>query len=282
MHKKDLVESNKELNTANLPGIVSSLINEFPEHKDMLCLIKGNLPEISRGTSLFQKTQSQFMDTMLTVSNTTPLRNVRQILSEIERSRAALREVYFKLKKQEIEIKIKSRDIEAEKDELKRELLDIEISEIKSNIESTRGYISGAIRKIANYIDKYNSILKSHNKEEFSELDFELEEEKYHIQKAFEQAINAARSRSGVIDEGNHIYFTQIGINGSAAQKEIFEYFKQEGAIISQNKKPTHEMLLCFLEKMSKEFEGCSTKYANYKGIDSIVSKDKTLGLQNV
>ena len=250
------------------------LIEADHEHKVMLKEIKENLPIINKVKSNFCKTQSQFMDNMLTVSNTTPFRNMRQISAEITRSISALKESYFKIEKDKTKIKIK--ELEASKlTGPHKELILIEIEEIKSRIEDTNNYINGAIRKIKNYIDQHNSIKEKFG--DINECDFEKEEEKYHIQKAFEQALVAARSRNGVIDEGNHIYFMQIGINGAIAQSFITNLLKAESDIILEGKIPSHKLILNFLEEMSDFFKGCSKVYANEKGM-TIGNKSAMLG----
>ena len=264
----------------NLSEEISSLVHYMPEHMPMLQEIKENLPEIHRGTSLFGKTQSQFMDNMLTLSHPTPIRNLRQILSEIEKSSLGLKEAHFKNQKQKVELKIKLRDIEKEKDDLKRDLLFIESDEIRHYLHASTTYISGAIRKITNLVNQYNSIKKNLMKEQevsdFNEIDFEKEEEKYHIMKAFEQALSAARSRNGVVDEGNMIYFQQIGINGAVAQKYITDYLLEERQLLSSNKAPTHKMTLNFLNEMAEIFNGSSATYAEHKGM-SLISENALL-----
>lgn len=250
---------------------VKDLINEMPEHKDMLVEIKNNLPEINRASSLFGKRQSQFMDNMMTVSHPTPIRNLRQILAEIEKTSLAIKETHFKNKKKEIEIQIKLRDLEEEKDLLKKELISIEIDEFRTHLESSKIYLSGAIRKITNYMLQYNSIkeniMKEQGVEHFNEIDFEQEEERYHIMTAFEQALSAARSRKGTIDEGNLIYFQKIGINGTVAQKYVTDYLNYEASLFQEKKAPTHRMILSFLNDMANIFKGCSSQYAEYKGM---------------
>lgn len=249
------------------------IIAAMPEHKEMLSIIEASVPEMRRATSLFYKTQSQFMDNMLTVSHLTPIRNLRQILAERTKSEQALNEVYFKLKKNEIEIKKFSRQLEVEKDDLEQELLMIQIDEIKSTMESTKGYISGAIRKITNYTVQYNNICEKHNLYNWNEVDFEKEEERYHIMKSFEQAIEAARSNHGVIDNGNHIYLFQCGINGAAAQHYVTRYFTDESALLKSGKEPSHEMLLKFLSDMADHFTGCSNKFAEKKGLTGSITE---------
>jgi len=237
------------------------------EHKEMLEMINKNLPKIEKSSKNFGKSQSQFMDSMLTVSHPTPLRNVRQILAEIEKSMLALKEAYFKNKLEEVEIKKLQRDIEKEKDELELEKKEIELMQKQLQLEDNKKYISGAIRKVTNYTEQYNSILKSIGKEEFTEKDFEEEEEKYHIMKAFDQGLNAARSHNGVIDEGNHIYFSQIGVNGTSAQREMRKYLESEGKLIAEGKEPTMEMQLKFLNDMADKFKGSAITLIEHKGM---------------
>lgn len=245
----------------------SDIVSYMPEHREMMENISINHPEIVRATSFFGKTQSQFMDNLLTVSHLTPIRNIRQILAEMEKIRNALRESYFTCRKSEIEILKKKRLLEETTDSLEKELINIEIMEIESSIEVTRLYISGSIRKLNSYTEQYNSIIKEKGINEFNEKAFEEEEEKYHIMKSFEQALSAARSRSGTIDEGNLIYLSQIGINGTVAQRCISEYLALENKLLMEGKEPTYKMQLNFLESMVNKFNGSSEFILNYKGM---------------
>lgn len=235
--------------------------------QDMLRNIQDFMPTLStRVKRDFGKRQSQFMDSMLTVSHATPLRNARQVLSEIDRSVSALRESYFKKEETLLDIE------EAKLLNTKRG--DLKVRELTSQLEASEAYTIGAIRKIQNNIALYKAILKKAGKEEFTEKDFEEEEEKYHIMKAFEQAICAARSHGGVVDEGNQIYFHQIGINGSVGLHYVQEYLKAEADLLNKNKEPTHKATLDFLEAMYKKFKGSAQVYATWKGMDNIVNQD--------
>ncbi len=261
------LEVKKEYAILESPKLIQDLVVKMPEYADMLAIVNSNLPEIQKSKENFNKTQSQFMDNMLTVSHPTPLRNARQILAEMNKTELALKEAYIKVYKKEVEIEIKKRDLETESDELKQKLIQLDILELHTQLEATKSAIGGAIRKLTNYSVQYNAILEKHNLINFSEEDFEKEEEKYHIMKAFDQGVTAARSRGGTIDEGNLIYLTQIGINGASAQKNVFEYLNKEGRLIKEGKEPTHEMYLSFLEEMAEKYKNCSVKYANTKGL---------------
>lgn len=246
---------------------MNDLLSYLPEHKAMLENIQKSLPEITRASSLFYKTQSQFMDNVLVISHFTPIRNARQMLSEMTRTRDALKEAYFGMAKKEVEIEKKQHQLELEENEFNRKLLIIEIAELKSQNESTNGYVSGAIRKLANSTELYNNFVEFHNIKDFTEEDFEKEEEAYHIAKAFEQGISAARARGGTIDEGNMIYFQQIGINGSAAQFYVNQLLNAEQELLRQGKEPNHEMTVDFLQNMVSKFQGCANKFVSKKGL---------------
>lgn len=228
--------------------------------------IEANFPALKRDMESFYKTQSQFMDNMLTVSAPTELRNLRQILAEINRSKQALQEAHFGTRKKEIEIRRKQEALLSASG-LDEELLSVEIEELESQIATTEEYMKGAIRKIAAYMTQYESILKRIGKDEITEADFEEDEERYHIMKAFEQGLGAARSRGGIIDEGNHIYFHQIGINGMVAQHEVERYLNEEIKIIEAGQEPAHEMQMKFLDYCARKFKGCARKYAERKGM---------------
>jgi hypothetical protein len=262
------------------PSIVQQYVKEKPEYAVMLSSIEQHLPAIKEATENFNKTQSQFMDNMLTVSHPTPLRNIRQILAEMNKTDIALKEAYIKCAKKEVEIEIKLRELDSETDELKVKLLQLDVVELKTQLESSKGYIGGAIRKLANYQTQYNAIMQSLGKESLTEADFEYEEERYHIMKAFDQGTTAARSRQFMIDEGNLIYLTQIGINAGVAQKDVANYLYSELELIKNGKEPGHEMYVAFLNSMADKHQGCSAKAAKAKGMTGQLTEIATLGFK--
>jgi hypothetical protein len=281
------MDSKKELKTketgfavANISDrAISTLCEYMPEHQDMLATINTNLPEIARASSVFCKTQSQFMDNMLTVSHLTPLRNVRQILAEINKTKSALTEAHFKRQKEEIEIKILLRSLDSEKDDLERELIENKINHKRSTLANGEGYISGAIRRITNYVNQMNAIKADYDITDFNEEDFEKEEERYHIMKAFEQGLTSARSRpDNSIDEGNQIYLHQIGVNGTMAAMEVKGFLHYEAALInkhiedSNNPPPAHDLTINFLNQMADKYEGSSQVFAKEKGMSGTMT----------
>lgn len=253
----------------NLVSLVSDNIDLPSTYQTMLKEISYKFPKIIKATKKFNKTQSQFMDNMMTLSQPTELRSLRQILAQINRSKTALEEAYFSIQKKNIEIKRRKQSLEANKnlDELDKESLYIEIAELKSQINNIMGSVEGAIRKISAYMNQYENILGYLGKDEITEEDFEKDEERYHIMKAFEQALCAARARSGIIDEGNHIYFYQIGISGTAAQIDVANFLGDEGLKITAGDVLDHSDTRNWMRKMAKKYCGCAKIFAENKGM---------------
>jgi hypothetical protein len=82
------------------------------------------------------------------------------------------------------------------------------------------------------------------------------------------QALNAARSRNGQIDEGNLIYIFDLGINAAQAQAEVFSYLNWENEIIKQGKAPEHHHTVQWLEACAEKWAHCPTDFANSRGFD--------------
>ena len=255
------------LDLIKLQSAQVELFNKAKQYTAMVKVVQESLPTIYQASSNFGKNQSQFMDNFLTISHPTPLRNARQTLAEINRSVEALREAQYNMNKKQIQIKRLERDLKIEEDDLKRQEIQLDIEFETSKLSSTMLYVEGAIRSTTNYIEQYKEILKNAGYSELTEVDFEKEEESYHIMKAFDQAICAARSRGGLIDEGNHIYFSQIGINGQMAQNMITRFFAQEKVALEKGSILTHTFLNDFLKDMAAYFKGCSNIVADRKGI---------------
>jgi len=243
------------------------LFKRAKEYTAMTAVIQENLPMLYEASGNFGKSQSQFMDNFLTVSHPTPLRNARQTLAEINKSVEALREAQYNMNKKQLHIKRLERDLQTESDDIKRSEIELEISFETSRLSSTMLYVEGAIRSVTNYTEQYKQILKAAGYDEMTEIDFEKEEEKYHIMKAFDQGLCAARARGGLIDEGNQIYFSQIGVNGQMAQNCVNRFFEQERAALDKGAILTADFQRAFLLDMANFFQGCSAPVAASKGM---------------
>ena len=250
---------------------ISSLKNELTqlpkEYSPMLQNIQENLPAIQATSENFYKSHSQYMNATVDITDLTPLHSIRHILARIERKKAALAEAQIKRRKDDIELRRKQKQFEETTDEFDRELLEIEIIELMNGLTSGENYIKGAIREMSYLMTQYNSVLEKTGKEHLTEEDFEEDEKRYHVMTALKQALNAARPRGGLIDEGNSIYLFDIGINVAHAQAEIFNYLKQEQEMIENGLAPSHEMTMEWLERCADKFKDCGTRFAESRGL---------------
>jgi len=238
------------------------------EYKQMLTNINTSLPAIKQSSSNFYKSHSQFMGVMLDVTAITPIRSVKHTLAELDKTRMALEEAQLKMMKKDIELRQKEKKLADGdfKDELERELLETEILEVKVNMNNIQNSVSGAIRKMNFFTNQYKSILKKLGKDDITEEEYEKEESRYHVMTCMKQALNAARARGGVIDEGNLIYLFDMGINSAQAQAEIYAYLDMENKLMKEGKAPTHEMTMTWLEACADKFSGESVKFAERRG----------------
>jgi hypothetical protein len=214
------------------------------------------------------------MQIMLDVTQITPIRSIKHSLAEIEHTRQAIQENYFKLRKEKIKEEKKQKEYEnaviENKDPLDIELLNIELQEIKAAREEVQNYVEGAIRKINFFANQHKLLLEKVGKQTITEEDYEREECRYHIMTCMKQALHAARTRSGIIDEGNHIYLFDLGINGAHAQAEVFAYLKLEQEVIDSGRFPTHEMTMRWLEACADLWQDCPNKYAARRGVTTL------------
>ena len=244
-----------------------------PEYKSMLANIKDHAPAIRQASSNFYKSHSQMMSVTLDVTAITPIRSIKHSLAEIEKTKAALQESYFKMKKDEVKLKKLERKLLDETDPLEQEMLEIKITEKQANAASSRGYVEGAVRKLNFFTNQYDNLMEKIGKEELTEEDYELEEIKYHIMTCMKQALNSARPRGGVIDEGNMIYLFDLGINAAQAQAEVYAYLEWENKTIQDGKAPEHHHTVQWLEQLADKWAHCPGDFANSRGFNII---DKT------
>ena len=258
--------------------IAIQLPDAKPEYKSMLSNIAEKAPAVAQATSNFHKSHSQFMGVTLDVTAITPVRSIKHTLAEIDRTRSALQEAYIGMRKKENKLKKLERKLEEETDDLERELLEIKIVEAQSHLASTRNHVQGAVRKLNFFTNQYDNLMQKIGKDELTEEDYELEEVKYHIMTCMKQALTAARSRGGSIDEGNMIYIFDLGLPAAEAQAEVFAYLSWENEMMVNGKIPQHSDTVKWLEKCADKWAHCPAEFANSRGFQIL---DKT-SLTNV
>ena len=256
--------SNKDLIIKEISN--SPLVKK--EYKAMLDNIHATLPAIKQSSSNFYKSHSQFMGVMLDVTAITPIRSVKHTLAEIDKTRMALEEAHLKMRKKDIELREKEHKLKTdlEMTSFEKELLETEILEIQVNMNNIQNSITGAIRKMNFFTNQYKSILKKLGKDDISEEEYEKEESNYHVMTCMKQALNAARARGGVIDEGNLIYLFDMGINSAQAQAEIYAYLKMENDMMASGTAPTHEMTMQWLAACAAKFSKDAEAFAERRG----------------
>lgn len=241
-------------------------VHQKPEYGVMLKNIDEKLPAVIRDTSNFHKSHSQFMQVTLDVTAITPIRSIKHTLAEVDRTRSALQEAYIGIRKKQIELKRKQSELEKAVDPLDIELLEVEILEINGHLEGTQNHINGALRKMNFLVNQHAQLLEAVGRSEITEEDYEKEEARYHIMTCMKQALSAARSRNGMIDEGNLIYLFDLGINAAQAQAEMFAYLNMENQLIANGNAPTHEMTMKWLEACADKWQGDPEKFAQRRG----------------
>lgn len=259
----------KNVSDIVLSDMTTALPVVKPEYNAMLQNIQERMPAVVRDTSNFYKSHSQFMQVMLDVTAITPIRSIKHTLAEVDRTRSALQEAYIGMRKKQIELGRKKAELVDAFNPFDRELLEVEILELQSQLEATQNHVNGAIRKMNFFVNQHKQLLEKVGKDEITEEDYEREEARYHIMTAMKQALNAARSRNGVIDEGNLIYFFDLGINAAQAQAEVFAYLQMENELIASGKAPTFEMTLKWLEACADKWQEEPQKFASYRGFST-------------
>lgn len=252
-----------------ISNMSTALAVKKPEYNLMLKNIDSKMPAVVRDTSNFHKSHSQFMQVTLDVTAITPIRSIKHTLAEIDRTRSALQEAYINLRKKEIELRRKQDQLENPKeplDQFDKELLEVEILEIQGQLEGTQNHVNGALRKMNFMVNQHAQLLEKVGKNEITEEDYEREESRYHIMTCMKQALNAARSRNGMIDEGNLIYLFDLGINAAQAQAEVYAYLNMENQLISNGQAPTHEMTMRWLEACADKWADDPEKFAARRG----------------
>ena len=242
------------------------LTSSKPEYLSMIKNIDSKLPAVEKASSNFYKTSSQFKNITLDVTAITPIRSIKHTLAEIEKTKLAIKSNMISSKKANVKLKKHEVKLKESTDELEKELLEIKILELRSGIENTKNYLEGAIRKMNFFINQYNELLEHLGIKEVTEEMYEREENRYHIMTAMKQALSAARTKGGLIDEGNHIYLFDLGINGASAQREVFNYLKMENELINNGSEPTHEMSMRWLEKCADKFENNPKTFVERRG----------------
>lgn len=252
---------------------VSNELAITPEYKGMLEHINANLPAINRDSQNFYKSSSQFKNVTLDVTELTPMSSMKHILAVIDQTRMALEEAHVSVKRKQIELKKKTEQYDNAEEGYDKELLWVDIVEINNNLNNAENSVKGALRKLSFFTTQYQAIMEKMGVTEITEEDYEKNESRHHVMTAMKQALCAARTRGGIIDEGNHIYLFDMGINGAVAQAEILAFLEKEQKMLLEGIEPTQELTMKWLEACADKFANCGAKFAELRGFISLDKK---------
>lgn len=248
--------------------ILKSLSTLPAEYRGMLDRIASDMPAIQAASENFYKSASQFKTVTLDNTALTPIRTIKQILAECDRTVQALQEAHFKVEKNKVEIRRRERKISNGGDEFDKDLWALEAEELRCQNENIGNVMAGAVRKLAFQMGQYRLVLDTLGKDGITEGDYEKEEARYHIMTAFKQAWIAANARGGHIDEGNLIYLFDLGIPLAAARAEIMDRYNLEQEMWQKKKQvATHESTMQWLRDLADKFVTCPQVFAAARGL---------------
>lgn len=238
----------------------------LPEnYQQMMSRIHEIMPKAMESAQSFYKSSSQLKIVSLDITDLTDIGAAKHILARIDQKRNALEGAEINLRKQRLKLARKQKALETASGE-KAEDLELDVMKLQSKINIAENYERGALREVAFLIEQYQAICEKLEVEVITEEMYEKDQAKYQVMRAFSQALAAARARQGLIDEGNHIYFQDLGINGAAAQREVISYLEMEQEMLNQGKVPTFEVQRSWLEMVADKFSGEVARYAEYRG----------------
>ena len=227
----------------------------------------------SRMLNNFSKSQSNWMDSLLVFNAGTDVRNLRQISAEIEKKKMALVESQFNMRKKDIELRMKYEEFEDDtKTHLEKEMIGIEIEEMIHARNQGRSYIEAALKTILCMKQQFETIMENKGIESITELDFEKEEEEYHIKKACHQAFEDIVA-SGRVSVGNNRFLLQIGIMPNLVHDFWVKFLATKDSFNKQN-------FLNALEFIYQQTKGCSTEEIKRRGMDKEFYENSVLQIE--
>lgn len=260
----------------------------------MLGIIQESESAVALAAAQHGKSHSQFqyanLDCSGPVAGPTKIRNWRQVLAVIQQTRDALNEAAFTLRESRARAELflaKSLEL-ADQNSPQAELLRIKSHQNESRAAAIERNMAGAIRKLAAYTLQFRELerqiradLGKADEEPITEEDFERDEARFHVMKAFQQALQAARAH-GRIDHGNLIYLDDLGISGRLATEDVGLYLKREHEYClahPDHVAEVHAMQRAWLADMAAKYADCPQRSAEAKGLIPGVLTEAVLAL---
>lgn len=245
----------------------SDITSNIPQKA--LEVVNNRLPELINKTEAFGRKNSQTSLTMMTLTMMTgqsPMRQIRQILAEIDNRSSALAEAqvsYEKLKK-------KIEDHQEHDDP-------IEAAQHRSDRYSLKMLerdVAGLFKDLATLTTAYDRLVEAHGYKDWDEERFEKEEAKFHVRRAFQlmysDVISVGRPKPSTIE-----YMQQFGVHAQVALKEVLGYTAHVEQEIAAGNIPPGSHLEDFFDEMANKYQD-SVKQAAQRmfGVDDIQSTE--------
>jgi hypothetical protein len=211
-------------------------------------MVSARLPALAEKTEPISRSNSQTTLSMMTLtmmSGQSPMRQIRQILAEIDKKKAALAEAqvgYAKLKKKTFS---GEDDVSVAKERLNG-----------YRIQSLEVKIENAIKDIATLITAYDALVETHGIPDWTEEDFERAEARHHVRRGFEllyrNLIELGRAKDATIE-----YLQQFGVHIQVALAEVSGFIMATEQAIKDGERPDSSAIEGFLDQMADKYQGC-------------------------
>jgi hypothetical protein len=159
-------------------------------------------------------------------------------------------------------------------DSLERDLLEIELDELRHQISETQRHAEGALKDIAGLQEAYTQIRDNHGiPENWDEADFNNGELREHVLAAFQLAFRDMMER-GSLGRSTQEYLEQFGIHPFAAQAHLSDYINGLKKLAAEKHQlPEVGHLYHFLDACAEKF-GDSYKQAMSRiGLTTLVTE---------
>lgn len=229
-----------------------------------------NMPEIYRAARSFGRQNTQTTNKLMTLNmiSASPYRRLRQCVAQIERKISALKENYFRIEKEKIELeKIKEKLRDRDLDYYERQLAEIELAEKASGMADSALYIEGALKELGSFQSAYNQIREANNiPVDWDEQNFEAAEISEHVRTVFNHAIRDI-TMTGRLNVGTMEYSEQFGINPLILDEEVRDY-------MLKTKQNDINTLYDFLDRMYEKYGQEYKKVMDRIGLDTLIDAD--------
>jgi len=227
----------------SLPAISADKINAAAVAK-----VNEMLPELDAKTRAFDRNNSQHTLSLMTLTmlnGQSPMRMMRQVMSEVEKRKMALAEAQVNHAKSVKELEeLSGKDDPVSIAEFRQKSVGLDVMESK---------INGSFKDIATLIDAYENIKEVNGIDDWSEEDFENEEKRHHVRRGFElmyrNLLDGGRAQTATIE-----YCQQYSVHPQVCLTEVSGYVKYTGEAIAKGKLPHANELEDFLNQMADKY----------------------------